>query len=250
MGKGKNDFFEIMQDEELLEEKLISFFGLDEISLVSDIISNRLYLQRKFTEYFNLISFHTDYQSARIEQLKGRPQFPTQFAVISPNLPHVYGNIQGSSGVSAFGNDIKLPLGTIRNNEREYEEYLIPHTSKMKLDHPLVSIKNVNPYFHNAFEYEHFNPMQSLVFPVAYKTNENMLICAPTGAGKTDVALLTILRTIEEHLVGRKIDFTAFKIVYIAPMKALASEIVAKFSSRLSPLGINVREYTGTVFNV
>ena len=30
--------------------------------------------------------------------------------------------------------------------------------------------------------YETLNRMQSLVYPVAYKTNENMLICAPTGA--------------------------------------------------------------------
>jgi replicative superfamily II helicase len=33
-------------------------------------------------------------------------------------------------------------------------------------------------------------------FPVAYKTNENMLICAPTGAGKTDAAMLTVLNAV------------------------------------------------------
>lgn len=36
-----------------------------------------------------------------------------------------------------------------------------------------------------------------------------------------------------------------FKIVYVAPMKALAAEIVEKFSKRLSWLGIQVRELTG-----
>lgn len=36
-----------------------------------------------------------------------------------------------------------------------------------------------------------------------------------------------------------------FKIVYISPMKALASEIVEKFSSRLKYLGVKVKEYTG-----
>jgi antiviral helicase SLH1 len=36
-----------------------------------------------------------------------------------------------------------------------------------------------------------------------------------------------------------------FKIVYVAPMKALASEIVQKMQSRLAWLGIQVRELTG-----
>src|SRR4051812_25878461 len=36
-----------------------------------------------------------------------------------------------------------------------------------------------------------------------------------------------------------------FKIVYVAPMKALAAEIVEKMGKRLSWLGIQVRELTG-----
>mmetsp|Transcript_48291 Transcript_48291/g.73017 ORF Transcript_48291/g.73017 Transcript_48291/m.73017 type:complete len:115 (-) Transcript_48291:72-416(-) len=35
------------------------------------------------------------------------------------------------------------------------------------------------------------------------------------------------------------------KIVYIAPMKALAQEVVEKFSSKLKPLNVIVRELTG-----
>lgn len=36
-----------------------------------------------------------------------------------------------------------------------------------------------------------------------------------------------------------------FKIVYVAPMKALAAEIVEKLGKRLAWLGIEVRELTG-----
>lgn len=36
-----------------------------------------------------------------------------------------------------------------------------------------------------------------------------------------------------------------FKVVYVAPMKALAGEMVANFGKRLAPLGISVRELTG-----
>lgn len=56
-------------------------------------------------------------------------------------------------------------------------------------------------------------------------------MCAPTGAGKTNIALLTILQELNKR-VDHKLKTLRdhdFKIVYISPMKALASEIVEKF---------------------
>lgn len=52
-----------------------------------------------------------------------------------------------------------------------------------------------------------------------------MLVCAPTSAGKTNVALLSILRTIADYRdnLTNTIDTSKFKIVYIAPMKALVA---------------------------
>ena len=42
------------------------------------------------------------------------------------------------------------------------------------------------------------------------------------------------------------IDKDAFKVVYVAPMKALVAEMVGNFSKRLTEAyGINVRELTG-----
>jgi len=41
------------------------------------------------------------------------------------------------------------------------------------------------------------------------------------------------------------IDKSNFKIVYVAPMKALAAEVVQKMGRRLQWLGISVRELTG-----
>ena len=37
----------------------------------------------------------------------------------------------------------------------------------------------------------------------------------------------------------------ALQIIYVAPMKALAAEMVRKFSRQLQCLGISVRELTG-----
>uniref|UniRef100_A0A4W6EQU9 Activating signal cointegrator 1 complex subunit 3 n=1 Tax=Lates calcarifer TaxID=8187 RepID=A0A4W6EQU9_LATCA len=90
------------------------------------------------------------------------------------------------------------------------------------------------------------NRIQSMVFETAYNTNENLLICAPTGAGKTNIAMLTVLHEIRQHLQpGGVIKKDEFKIVYVAPMKALAAEMTNYFSKRLEPLGITVKELTG-----
>ena len=86
------------------------------------------------------------------------------------------------------------------------------------------------------------NVIQSRVYPIAYGSNENMLICAPTGAGKTHIALLAIAREMLQASPGRR-----WRCIYVAPMKALAGELVRKFTRRLSPLGVRVLEYTGDV---
>ena len=70
-----------------------------------------------------------------------------------------------------------------------------------------------------------------------------MLLCAPTGAGMTYVAMLTILHEVGLHRVSSgSVNLDAFKIVYVAPMKALVQEMVMNFSRRLEAYGITVRE--------
>lgn len=83
------------------------------------------------------------------------------------------------------------------------------------------------------FSYATFNAVQSKVFPAAYRSDQNMLVCAPTGAGKTDVALLAVLRALARGT----------KVMYLVPMKALATEISAKYRKQL--LQHRVIEYTG-----
>lgn len=76
-----------------------------------------------------------------------------------------------------------------------------------------------------------------------------------SSQGKTDAAMLTILQTISQYLEPNPfedhaatdfaVDLDDFKIVYVAPMKALAAEITEKLGRRLAWLGIRCREYTG-----
>ena len=67
--------------------------------------------------------------------------------------------------------------------------------------------------------------------------------------GKTNVAMLTVTAHFRDvGLIGdeqKQAMETGQKVTYIAPMKALAQEVVEKFSSKLKPLGLIVRELTG-----
>jgi pre-mRNA-splicing helicase BRR2 len=91
------------------------------------------------------------------------------------------------------------------------------------------------------------NTIQSKVCETALNTASNILLCAPTGAGKTNVAVLTILQVIGAALQpDGTIARDKFKIVYIAPMKALVAEMVGNFQKRLDgPFGIKTKELTG-----
>ncbi len=91
------------------------------------------------------------------------------------------------------------------------------------------------------------NKIQSQCYSSAFGDDGNMLVCAPTGSGKTNVAMLTILREIGKFRDSQsgEVDLDAFKIVYIAPLKALVQEQVGNFGKRLEPYGIKVSELTG-----
>ena len=91
---------------------------------------------------------------------------------------------------------------------------------------------------------------QSQIYPVAFKQDENLLVCAPTGSGKTNVAMLCILNEIGKNRDEETgiIDTEAFKIVYIAPMKALVQEMVGNFSTRLKSYGIKVSEFASSQY--
>lgn len=102
---------------------------------------------------------------------------------------------------------------------------------------------------HPAFQgMTQLNRIQSRVYETAMFSEENILMCAPTGAGKTNVAMLSVMHTIGMHRrEDGTIDTSAFKIVYVAPMKALVAEMVGNFTKRLEAFGIKVRELTGDI---
>ncbi|CAG8625487.1 3625_t:CDS:10, partial [Funneliformis caledonium] len=177
----------------------------------------------------------------------------------SENYKHVFAHT--NHVISVFGTTYSLPVGTIRKDFDDHEEIIIPITRRAPQieNERLIHLNEIDNLCRGSFKasYKTLNRVQSLVYPVAYKKNENLLICAPTGAGKTDIAILTILRTIKcycfpEPLVQQEpqefiIYRDDFKIVYIVPMKALAAEIVKNLGDRLKWLDVQVRELTGNM---
>lgn len=145
---------------------------------------------------------------------------------------------------------VALPEGSFKKVNPNYEEIHIPAPKKPDIDFDLVSISYFPDWARGAFpsgETDTLNAIQSKVFPTAFQKDVNILLCAPTGAGKTNVAMMSILRTVSHYInpKTKKLDTSQFKVVYIAPLKALVQEQVREFQRRLAYLGIKVDELTG-----
>ncbi|GAA6018807.1 hypothetical protein JCM10207_000247 [Rhodosporidiobolus poonsookiae] len=143
----------------------------------------------------------------------------------------------------------KLPEGSFKRSKKGYEEVHVPAPKQAPLkEGELVPVTDLPEWAREAFKGNpNLNRVQSRLYPVAFGTDEPLLLCAPTGAGKTNVAMLTILNELAKHRNPStgEFDFSAFKIVYVAPMKALVQEMVGNFSSRLKPFNVVVNELTG-----
>ncbi|KIJ63099.1 hypothetical protein HYDPIDRAFT_29788 [Hydnomerulius pinastri MD-312] len=142
----------------------------------------------------------------------------------------------------------KLPDGSFKRARKGYEEIHVPAPKKQPdSEAELVPITSLPEWARAAFTVPKLNRVQSKLYPVAFGSDEPVLLCAPTGAGKTNVAMLTILNELSKYRDEETGSFALdqFKIVYIAPMKALVQEMVGNFTARLSVFGMKVGELTG-----
>ena len=250
-----------------LQIALADMLGYDDLDSIIELITHRQDICKAITAApaFSmdiLDRLHT--REERDDELRTQDiKHKTAFVQVAQRrsaveYPHVYRAHLAGNTLAFAGQKYGLPEGSQRFERERYEEYSIPASPVGTLERgrKLVPINQMDGLCRNTFRgYKSLNRMQSLVYPVAYQTSENMLICAPTGAGKTDAAMLTILHAIGQNVIPSPMDapnatnfavkLEDFKIVYVAPMKALAAEITEKFSRRLEWLGIRARELTG-----
>ena len=146
--------------------------------------------------------------------------------------------------------NVKLPQGSTKRAFKGYEEIHVPAPKVRKdANEPKnIPVSEMPAWAREPFKSaKELNRIQTRCFPTAFNDDGNMLICAPTGSGKTNVAMLAILREIGKNRNPEtgQISLDDFKIVYIAPLKALVQEQVGNFGERLKPYGIKVSELTG-----
>ncbi|XP_063432226.1 U5 small nuclear ribonucleoprotein 200 kDa helicase-like [Mytilus trossulus] len=143
----------------------------------------------------------------------------------------------------------QLPDGSYRKQRKGYEEVHVPalKPKTFEADESLVPIDQLPKYAQAAFDgFNCLNRIQSRLFKAAIESSQNILLCAPTGAGKTNVALLCMLREIGKHVnPDGTINTDEFKIIYVAPMRSLVQEMVGSFGKRLEHYKIKVAELTG-----
>ncbi|KAL2891261.1 Antiviral helicase SLH1 [Ceratocystis lukuohia] len=252
--------------EEALQSSLIDLVGYDDFDFIIDLLGHRDEVLASITQAQintesggpRILTKAEREAALRAQDVQHKAMPLAAARAKEERYPHVYKSYYAGNTLSHSGQRYGLPIGSERLQFEKYEEYAIPAGRKGTLQpgEKLVSIIDMDGLCRGTFKgYTSLNRMQSLVYPVAYKTSENMLVCAPTGAGKTDASMLTALQCIGQYCRPNPIenpsvtDFTValeeFKIVYVAPMKALAAEVTEKLGKRLAWLGIKCREYTG-----
>ena len=292
--------------KENIEGPLVDLLGIESLDLVEKVISNFESLRLCFSStskgstnsqqnnelfYDQYGKFGSSVKISGAASIKAAvSSSTTSSSKAGRKYPHIYAPPKKSDlELIIGGGKIVLPKDTIRSNNEFYEGFALPFDQNDTVEkYGIVrrSIEESFPWYFWAVFSDYLmnstdsvpkglNEMQSAVYPVAFLGQENMLVSAPTGAGKTDIAMMVTLRTIQDNLVdmssvvGDFIESTLphrnssgatiekkkiiiktddFKVIYVAPMKALAAEVTAKFNRRLCKDGglpLHAREYTG-----
>ncbi|MFW9843998.1 MAG: DEAD/DEAH box helicase [Candidatus Thorarchaeota archaeon] len=79
-------------------------------------------------------------------------------------------------------------------------------------------------------------PIQEKAIPILLDGQNNSLLLAPTGSGKTEAALLPLLNTLQQ--MSKERELFGFYIIYITPLKALNRDVFKRIIELCEHLGL------------
>ena len=88
--------------------------------------------------------------------------------------------------------------------------------------------------------FQQFNSVQSAALPALLHSDHTVVVTAPTGAGKTVLFELAIVRMLSQAAAGSQP-----RAVYLAPVKALCAERSRDWTEKFKALGLKVLLMTG-----
>lgn len=179
--------------EDQLQGSLTDLIGFDHLDFVTELLSHReeivaALVPRDQPVGGRLLTKAQRDEALRKQDIKHKTAKLAPAQAKEPEYPHVYKAYNAGNTLSYSGKRYGLPVGSERKDFEKYSEYSIPagRTGTLGAGRKLVNISEMDGLCRKTFKgYKTLNRMQSLVYPIAYKTSENMLICAPTGAVST-----------------------------------------------------------------
>jgi pre-mRNA-splicing helicase BRR2 len=114
-----------------------------------------------------------------------------------------------------------------------------PHTDLLDMQPlPVTAMEREDFVSVFAADFKTFNPIQTQSFKALYHGDDNVLVAAPAGSGKTVCAEIAVLRCLANSESG--------KVVYVAPKDAVVSRRFEQWNSLFGEkLGVPVAELTG-----
>lgn len=193
-----------------------------------------------------LINDPDDLHNNRMPQLSSSP--PAQ-SITSPTVSALQSRQQDRNKLSRGTNTGPRLQASVKQRDIPGQKVGIPFNSSLRTSSssspPVIQGVRLVPatvlpdQLRSVFKFEVFNAVQSKCFATTFKTDDNLVVAAPTGSGKTVIMELAICRLVAESQ-GRD-----FKVVYQAPTKSLCSERHQDWQTKFGVLNLQCAELTG-----
>ena len=154
-----------------------------------------------------------------------------------PSLREVGQHATQGSSIPPF------PAFVHNNRQAQPKRLALSHAPPIVQGIRLVSPNELSDRFRSVFPFQLFNAVQSKCYSSIFDSNDNVVVSAPTGSGKTVILEMAICKL----LLSFKTD--QYKIIYMAPTKSLCSERQRDWQAKFASLDLQCAELTGDTDN-